>query len=94
MNSTDLHIQYRMETGSWHEWHGRASDRFHSTENYSREYAKWIEERYLELVNYQKDQKEEIENLEDQIKHFEEVIDEFESHNIELQMEVDHLRES
>lgn len=70
-NTTDLHIQYHMETGDWHEWRERYTGQFHSTENYSREYAKWIEEKYLELLNNQKNQEEEIDECNRKIEELE-----------------------
>jgi len=62
-NTTDLHIQYHIETGEWHEWRERYSGRFQSEENYSREYAKWIEEKYLELRTLEESQKILIKDL-------------------------------
>jgi len=63
MNTTDLHIQYHMETGKDHQWHYWSTEQFHSTENYSREYASWMEEKYSELINTSNDQFSEIEKL-------------------------------
>jgi type IV secretory pathway VirB4 component len=57
MNSTDLHIKYHMETGEWHQWGPRSTGQFHDTDHYSREYATWLEENYLKLLN------EKIENI-------------------------------
>lgn len=58
-NSTDLHIQYHMETGEDHQWWARSTGSFHSMENYSREYAKWLEEKLLE----KREHTDSIENL-------------------------------
>jgi hypothetical protein len=66
MNTTDLHIQYHMETGKDHQWRYRSTGQFHSTENYSREYASWMEEKYLELINTSNDQSSEIEKLKEE----------------------------
>lgn len=55
-NSTDLHIQYKMETGESFQWdppkstYNHSGSGYHSTEGYCREYCKWIEEKYLELL--------------------------------------------
>jgi chromosome segregation ATPase len=46
-NSTDLHIQYHMETGESHQWLERGTGAFHTMDWYSREYALWLEERLL-----------------------------------------------
>jgi len=72
-NSTDLHIQYHMETGKWHEWEERYTGHFHSTENYSREYAKWLEEKYLEKIDKEEhlqELEETIENLNDEVQYW------------------------
>ena len=52
-NSTDLHVQYRMEEGKDFQWiYGSCyTGRYNSNIGYSREYAQWIEEKYLEILN-------------------------------------------
>lgn len=75
MNSTDLHIKYRMETGEDHQWAERSTNQFHGMENYSREYATWLEEQYLKLFNNQKNQEEEIEECNDLIKELQDEVD-------------------
>jgi len=58
INTTDLHIQYKLETGKHFQFLAKGQSRsFHPTENYNREYAKWIEEKYLELLNKTKTNK-------------------------------------
>ena len=51
--STDLHIEYKLDTGKEHQWpYGpQYTGKFRNTEGYSREYAKWLEEQLIELLN-------------------------------------------
>ena len=51
INSTDLHILFNKETGEYFQY--SRFDGYHSTEGYSREYAKWLEERYLDSANHE-----------------------------------------
>jgi len=70
-NSTDLHIQYKMETGEWHQWEERSTGEFHSQLWYSREYALWLEEKLLEKRKHQETVEElliRIQNLEDEVE--------------------------
>ena len=61
-NSTDLHIKYKLETGEDFQWNSDYSG-YHSTEGYSREYCKWIEEQYVKLLN----EKEQIKDYEESL---------------------------
>jgi hypothetical protein len=63
-NSTDLHIQYKMETGEWHQWEERSTGQLHSQVWYSREYALWLEEKLLEKLQIEDHTKELNELLE------------------------------
>lgn len=89
MNSTDLHIKYHMDTGEWHEWCERYTGKFHSMENYSREYAKWLEEQYLELFNNHIDQTEVIEKVEEELEEAYEKIDSLEEEISDLRGEIE-----
>jgi len=68
-NSTDLHIRYKMETGEDFQWNpGLRSDHggsgYHSIEGYSRDYCKWVEDQFLELLEKLKKTKDSEELLE------------------------------
>jgi len=66
VNSTDLHIQYRMSTGKYHLWEKESPyPPFYSTEGYSREYCKWVEEQYLNTVNKEKELEKALETIEE-----------------------------
>lgn len=85
MNSTDLHIKYHMETGEDHQWWARSTGQFHSTENYSREYATWLEEQLLEELKKKKN----VEALEEEVIYLQNTVDELEDKNTELNNEVE-----
>jgi len=59
MSNTDLHIQYKFETGEDFQFDSihakREGTGYHASNGYNREYSKWIEEKYLIL---EKDYKE------------------------------------
>ena len=63
INSTDLHIEYRMETGEWFQWDERSTGQFHSKEWYSREYALWLEEKLLAKHKHQETVEELLETI-------------------------------
>jgi len=65
-----------METGKGFQWpHGsHYTGNFHSKTGYSREYATWIEEQYLNLFNNSKSQEDTIKELEDTIRNLEDEI--------------------
>ena len=69
-NSTDLHIHYRNETGQEFQWPygSHYTGNYHSTTGYSREYAQWIEEKYLELLNNQINQEKLIEEMDAELE--------------------------
>jgi len=52
-NTTDLHLQYRMETGKWFQWDNSKYNinAFHGDSGYTDEYTKWLEEKLLEKCN-------------------------------------------
>jgi len=60
----DLHIQYKNETGYWFQYAEsvKYTGTFHSLEGYSREYAKWIEEKYIKLLNKNTEPHKEIQD--------------------------------
>ena len=87
INQTDLHIKYTMETGDnfqfnpgFRDNHGGTS--YHSTDSYSREYCKWVEEKYLEELQKKHD-----------VEEFTEIILDLEEANRELSDELDELNE-
>ena len=52
-NTTDLHLQYRMETGKWFQCDNSKYNinAFHGDSGYTDEYTKWLEEKLLEKCN-------------------------------------------
>ena len=74
INSTDLHIKYKMNTGQWYQWEGKNTNTFHSLESYSREYCKWIEEEHLQLLNETNNYKELLEYVESELEEATETI--------------------
>ena len=73
-NSTDLHIQFTNETGLYFQWHPKNNPKNHSGTGYTseagyrREYAQWLEEKYLELLNNQINQEKLIEEMDAELE--------------------------
>lgn len=53
MNSTDLHIKFKLETGLYPHWKRKDSEpqKYQKDFNYGTLYAEWLEKKYLELLN-------------------------------------------
>ena len=77
INSTELHIQYFMETGDFFQWESSVyySGKFTDERGYKYDYGKWLEEKYLDLLNKCKDQSQKIKELEEINEHLEEEVD-------------------
>ena len=101
INSTDLHIQYRMETGEFFQWssgsrYDHAGSGYHSTESYDRNYAKWLEEKLLEELQKKKDINELNQLLEYAEKELEDSAEAFnalEEKNYDLQSQIESMYE-
>lgn len=85
INSTDLRVQFKMDTGEYHAW-GAESDGFHKDTQYKREYSDWLEERHVKLLN------EQI-AYQNQLDSFEDAIVNLEDDNEALRDEVDYLED-
>jgi len=65
-NSTDLHIQFKLDTGDSHHFYTDINgSSFHSEDSYTWEYTQWLEEKHLEEL---KKVYTEINDLEDEIE--------------------------
>ena len=51
ITSTDLHMQFKQETGEHFQWDSWNDKKYNSTSAYKVAYGNWIEEKYLELIN-------------------------------------------
>ena len=64
INSTDLHVQYTLETGEHFQWergrsdHNHSGSGYHATTGYDRNYAYWLEEKYLKSLERETENKE------------------------------------
>ena len=61
VTSTDLHLQFKMDSGEhfqWDSWDGddnnHTGSAYHATSAYKVKYAQWLEENYLNLLNSNK----------------------------------------
>jgi hypothetical protein len=77
MTSTDLHIKYKMETGEYFQWKTKSEPSDHSgtgynsEKGYTRNYAKWLEEKFLEE---KRDTEKNIQDLNNRIQELEKQI--------------------
>ena len=93
INSTDLHIQYKNETGQNFQYDPTRWDirTYHSTEGYDRNYSKWVEEKLVEALNKldeTKHDEELFEYAERKLVQYGNLIDELEAKNEELHNEI------
>jgi len=69
INSTDIHVEYLRDTGNNFQWETKNIPRNHSGTSYfssvayTTAYAKWLEEKYLELLNNHIDKENLIDEL-------------------------------
>lgn len=71
-NNTDLHIEFKLDTGNQHSWESG----FETTLKYKHGYAEWLEDKYLSLINKQIDQYVRISEFEDAMSELSEMRDE------------------
>lgn len=83
INTTDLHVRFRIETGEYHAYdteHGG----FHKHSQYRKTYQHWLEEQLVNSLNEKVDK----ENLQES---FEQAIADLEDENQSLHDDVDYL---
>lgn len=87
-NTTDLHIQYHMETGKWFQWDNSKYNinAFHGEDGYTAEYTKWLEEKLLKELQTKQDVKE----LNELLEHTESEIEYLQSQNDWLEGQVEY----
>jgi hypothetical protein len=75
INTTDLHIQHHMETGEWFQWDSSKynNSNFHGEDGYTYDYTRWLEEKYINLLNNHVNQKEIIEKMGEELENLAEL---------------------
>lgn len=90
INSTDLHIQHHMETGEWFQWYNSKynGNNFHGEDGYTYDYTRWLQEKYLELLNTHVNQEKLIKEMDADLEDAAETINALEEEIEDLQQEL------
>ena len=95
-NTADLHLQYKMETGEWFQWDNSKHNhhQLHGTGGYTREYAEWLEEKFLELLNEKVENIGLLEHVESELENVTEYVNSLEEEIEDLKDEIEGLHEA